>query len=323
MSRVINNSDHVEEKTRERVREVIERANYIPNKLARGLARQKSKTIGLIVPDISNPFFSNVMHGIEDAVTPKGYSMYLFNSNFDHDRENYFLEEMAQRRVDGVIISSAFLQNAPLIQRLNNTSMHIVCIQTHIDGIDCVNTTDYDGMCKLCQHLIELGHRKIGFICLDYRVNKNRIQAYKDSLTLNNIPLDTRYFKENINRIYSRNPGYDMANEILDLPDPPSAIMAHNDYLALGVYQAAREKGLKIPDDLSVTGYDDLALSPLMNPPLTTVNQPAYAMGEAGGAMLLKRLTAHSHNDNVPQSEVLFDTALVIRESTSGCAAHD
>jgi len=316
VSRVINDSELVEGKTRERVKEVITRTHYVPNKLARGLVRQMSKTIGLVVPDMSNPFFSNIIHGIEDVVTPKGYSMYLFNSNFDHDRENYFLEEMSQRRVDGTIVSSAFLQNVPLIQRLNNYAMRIVCIQTHIDGIDCVNTTDYEGMRKLCGHLLDLGHRKIGFVCLDFRVNRNRVEAYKDSLAERGIPLDPRYIRENTKRIYSLNPAHDMARELLDLPDPPSAIMAHNDYLAFGVYQAAREKGLKIPDDLSVTGYDDLTLSALVDPPLTTVSQPAYAMGEAAGELLLKSLSAPSPRENVRRREVLFDTSLVIRGST-------
>ena len=315
VSRVINNSELVKEKTRNRVRDVIDQINYIPNKLARGLVRQTSKTIGLIVPDIANPFFSDVMHGIEDVVTPKGYSIYLFNSNYDHDRENYFLEEMAERRVDGTIISSAFIQNLPFIQRLNGSTMRIVCIQTKIDGIDCVNTTDYEGMRKLCRHMVDCGHRKIGFICLDPRVNRLRLQAYKDSLAEYGIPLNPHYLRDTFRGKYSRNPGYILAKEILDSPSPPTVIHALNDYLAFGVYQAAKERGLKIPDDISVTGFDDLPLSSLMEPPLTTVSQPAYAMGEASGELLLKSMEARSPGP-AQRREVLFDTSLIIRGST-------
>ncbi len=314
VSRVINNSDLVDEKTRAHVKAIMEKTNYMPNKLAQGLVKQASKTIALIIPDVSNHFFADIIHGVEDNITKNGYSMYLCNSNFDHDRESRFLEDMVERCADGAIIISAFLQNVPLIHKLNSTSMRIVGIQTQINGIDCVNTTDYDGMRQVTEHLLELGHRKIGFICIDLRGCKFRYQAYLDALQSYGITPGNDYIKENTKNIYNDNPGYFMAKELLDLPNPPTAIQALNDYLALGVYKAIKERGLKIPDDISVTGYDDLQLSCLLDPPLTTVRQPAYEMGEAGAEILLKNITSGAANSS--RREVLFNTQLIVRNST-------
>lgn len=315
VSRVINDSELVGRKTRNKVLKVINELNYIPNKMAQSFAKQRSKTIALIIPDISNPFFADIVHGVEDIVNEHGYSMFLCNSNFDHEKETAYLKEMAERRVDGVIIISAFLQNVGLIQFLHKNAMRIVAIQSQIEGIDCVNTDDYDGMYEAINHLISLGHKKIGFICVDIRGCCNRFQAYKDALEHNNIPFNPQYVCENKSHFTTReNIGYLLTKELLSLNDPPTAIQTLNDYLAFGAYMAVSEMGLTIPHDISIIGYDDLVLSKLLNPPLTTVSQPAYAMGKAAGELLLKNI-----NEGLSEihKEIRLPTRLIIRESTS------
>lgn len=287
--------------------------HYIPNKLARGLVRQRSKTIALILPDISNPFFADIIHGVEDVSTPFGYSMFLCNSNFNHDKESSYLQEMAERQAEGAIIVSAFLQNVPQILRLNQSSMRIVGIQTQIEGIDRVNTRDYEGMKQAVTHLVKLGHRKIGFLCIDLRGCRARYKAYCDVLALNHIKANPAYVRENTKGIYTENPGYYMMKELLTLPDPPTAVQTLNDHLAFGAYQAIKEAGLRIPEDISIIGYDDIPLSSLIEPPLTTVHQPAYDMGKAGCELLMQRINSAASAES--SRELLFDTHLVKRSS--------
>lgn len=317
VSRVLNHKSKVDAETRARVERVIQEQDYTPNKLAQGLVKQRSKTIALIIPDISNPFFADIIHGVEDVCTPLGYSMYLCNSNFNHDQEGHFLTEMAERQVDGAIIISAFLQNQPLIRQLNRSSMCVVCIQTQIEGIDCVNTDDYVGMQQSIQKLIDLGHRRIGFVCIDKRGCRARYAAYCDTLAKHGIQLNPQYVKEHLENTHVTNPGYSMAKELLALPQPPTAIQTLNDHLAYGVYGAAQDAGLSIPQDLSVVGYDDLALSALLMPPLTTVHQPAYSMGEAGCELLMRNIASKRASDDRERREILFGTRYVQRASVA------
>lgn len=320
VSRVINNQGPIKQKTRERILKLVEETNYVPNKLAQGLVRQHSRSIALIIPDIANPFFADIIHGVENTLMPKGYSMYLCNSNFDHDRERRFLEEMAERRVEGVILISAFLQNEELIHRMDQNTMRVVCIQTQIEGLDCINTNDYDTMCQSVQHLIELGHRRIGFICIDRRGCRMRYSAYRNVLSRNGIAIDPAYVAENVNGKYSENPGYHMTKALLSLEEPPTAIQALNDYMAYGAYQAAHEMGLSIPGDVSIIGYDDLPLSKLLMPPLTTIRQPAYEMGLAGSEILLERIAQGPSLPGEPHIERLFKTEFLSRGSTAAPA---
>lgn len=321
VSRVVNNLGPINPKTRERIQKIIEETNYVPNKLAKGLVSQQSRTIALIIPDIANPFFADIIHGVENTLMPKGFSMYLCNSNFDHDRERRFLEEMAERRVEGVILISAFLQNEELIHRLDQNTMRVVCIQTQIEGLDCVNTNDYDSMCESIQHLVDMGHRRIGFICIDRRGCRMRYNAYRNVLARNGILNNPAYLAESINGKYAENPGYHLTCALLALEEPPTAIQALNDYMAYGAYQAAAECGLAIPRDLSIVGYDDLPLSKLLMPPLTTIRQPAYEMGKAGSEILLERIWQGPNLPGEPNIERKFATEFVSRGSTAAPSA--
>lgn len=312
VSRVINNSNLVSKKTKRKVMRIIEETNFIPNEMARGLLKKTSKTVAVIIPNISNPFFIELVHGIEDTVNKYGYSMFLCNSNLNREKEKEFIKQMAERRTDGIIITSTFLHDKEMIYRLHKR-LRIVTVQTEIEGIDCVNTTDRKGTREAIEHLISLGHTKIAMIGygLDVKASGNRRQEYIETLKRHNIPLRDKYI---INEGMKGNMGYFMANRLLDLPEPPTAIFALNDYLALGAYLAVMEKGLKIPDDISIVGFDNIMVAKLCNPPLTTVAQPVYSMGETAGKLLIENI---EDGPKAVRKEVLLPTRLIIRGSTA------
>lgn len=313
VSRVINGSTLVGKKTKVKVQKIIDEMNYIPNEMARGLIKRTSRTAALIIPDISNPFFTELIHGVEDVLNAQGYSMILCNSNFDHKKEKAYIMEMAERRVNGLIIISVFMQDSDLINRLNKTAMRIVAIQTNIEGIDRVNTNDYKGMTEAIEHLIGLGHRKIAYLCMDTRV-ETRLNAYKDALKRHDIPFEKDYIVEyDFGKGLKTNLGYSMTKKLLELPEPPTAIQALNDHIAFGAYMAVLEKGLEIPKDISIVGFDNVNMAKLLNPALTTVSQPIYELGEAGGELLIKSII--NGPDHI-QKEIVLPTQLIIRKST-------
>jgi len=318
VSRVLNDSDLVGKNTKFKVQKIMDEMNYIPNQIARGLMNNTSKAIGLIIPDIANPFFAELIQGVEDVANKNGFSMFLCNSNYNSEKEKAYMIDMAERRVDGVIIISAFKQDLELIKRLNKT-MKIITIQTRIEEIDGVKTDDQASMKEAINHLILLGHKKIAFICFDLRGCKERYKGYTEMLQLNNIQIKEEYIREyskECNALYNNkeNMGYIMTKELLELPEPPTAIQAMNDYIASGAYLAIKEKKLSIPKDISIIGFDNISISKLLNPALTTVSQPIYAMGETGGELLMKNILDGSNP--VPRMIVL-PTKFIIRESTA------
>lgn len=310
VSRVLNDSDLVGKKTKKRVQKIIQEYDFIPNNMARGLLKKTSKAIALIIPDISNPYFAELFHGVEDGVNPHGYSIFLCNSNYSHKKESDYIKEMAERRVDGLIIVSAYINDRGIIHNLNK-KMRIVTVQTQIEGIDGVQTNVEQGTMDSIEYLIKLGHSKIAFICLDTKENDKRYKAYMRALEQNDISVRQEYIYEGHMR---GNVGYEAAKYLLELPDPPTAVQTFNDYIAFGVYTATMEKGLKIPEDLSVVGFDDVAVGKLLNPPLTTVSQPIYTMGEVAADLLFKNII--DGPKPVPR-EVILPTKLQIRGSAS------
>lgn len=318
VSRVLNNSELVSKKTKIKVQKIMDELNYIPNEMARGLIKKNSKAIALIIPDILNPYYSELIKGVENVVNKQGYSMFLCNTNYNHNKEKAYILEMVERRVDGIIIISTFLQDQEFINNLKDR-IKIVTIQTFIDGIDNISTNDEKGMTEALEHLIKLGHKKIAFICIDIRNCSNRYKAYKDTLEKNGIPFRKEYVKEyladNVNvDMFKDSIGYKMTKQLLELKDPPTAIQTLNDYLAYGAYIAIKEKNLRIPDDISVIGFDDIIVSKIIDPPLTTVQQPIYDMGETGGELLLSNII---EGPKTVRREIILPTKLIIRKSTA------
>lgn len=312
VSRVINNSNLVNKQTKRKVLKVIEELNFTPNAMARSLVKKTSKTIGFMIPDVLNPFYMELIQSIEEVISKYGFSMYLCVTNQDPEKEEYYINEMLERRTNGLLAMCTSISATEVLRKaLQNIEM--VSIQADIEGIDKVDTTGEQGTFEIIEHLIKLGHTKIAFIGyrFDIKTLNNRLMGYKKALEKYNIPLRDEYILEGS---VLGNSGYYMAKKLLDLNDRPTAVHCFNEYLVMGAYLAIKEQGLKIPQDISLTGFDNLFVSRLMSPQLTTVSQPISAMGQIAGELLIKNILEGSKP--VKQSIVL-PTNLVIRGSTA------
>jgi len=312
VSRVINNSSLVNKQTKKKVLKVIEEMNFTPNALARSLTKKTNKTIGFLIPDILNPFYMEIIQSIEEVVSKQGFSMYLCVTNQDPKKEEFYLNEMLERRTSGLIVVCTSINNSELLEKARK-NIKMVSIHADIEGVDKIDTTGEQGTFEIIEHLISLGHKKIGFI--GYRFDivalNNRLLGYKKALEKHRIPIRDEYILEGT---VLGNSGYYMTNKLLDLDDPPTAIHCFNEYLAMGAYMAISERNLKIPQDISLTGFDDLFMSKLIRPRLTTVSQPISTMGQIAGELLIKNILEGAKP--VSQSIVL-PTKLIIRDSTA------
>jgi LacI family transcriptional regulator len=317
VSRVFNGNASVSKKTRKKVQKAIEELNYIPNALARGLVCQSSKTIGLVVSDLSNPFFTNVIDGIESILSEKGFSALLCDTHYSFEKEIRYISQMLEKRVDGIIIFDTNSRDVDLINRVKNI-IPIVSVQSNFKGVDSINTTDDIGAYEAVDYLIKLGHKKIAFLVYDNArlAVMNRLKGYVSAHRANGIPINRSYIINPTDDSSSKNAtigGYCMANELFDRHPEVTAIFAYNDAIAVGACLAANERGLKIPDDINIVGFDDIEMASLINPKLTTVAQPLFDMGKNAAELILKKLREGKESTT---QIILLPTSLVIREST-------
>ncbi len=313
VSHVINNTRPVSDTLRHRVVTAMQDLGYQPNTLARSLRRGKTHTIGVIVPDHSNPFFAEVARGIEDTSFEHGYSVIICNSDRDLHKERLYISVLVEKQVDGILFVAAGL-SADNIQPLLDRPMPLVIVDRHIPAlaVDSVLADNQRGGWLATQHLIELGHRRIGCIVgpEDITSSTERVAGYRQALSDHQLPPDEGLI---IRGDFQYESGYEAGERLLDLVPPPTAIFACNDLMAVGVMSRALEIGLAIPADLSVIGFDDIRPTVYANPPITTIKQPKYEMGVAATELLLARIR---DSGKTPQQQVL-ETSLIIRQSTA------
>jgi LacI family transcriptional regulator, galactose operon repressor len=290
VSHVINETRFVSEPLRKKVNAVIEELGYQPNRIARSLVMQKTHTIGVIISDIQNPFYTALVRGLEDATSPLGYNVMLCNTDEDADKEIGYLKALLEKRVDGIALATCFQGGEhPLISQLNQVSViTIVRKMTRLKS-DAVFADNIGGAYEAIEHLVSLGHRRIGVISGPSGISSGRerlegvFKAFaKHKITPNEAWMRTGDFK--------RKSGYVLAKSILSLKDRPTALFASNNQMTLGALQAFRELGVKIPKDVSIVGLDDTDWSILLDPPLTVIYQSPYDMGNNAGKMLLQRI---------------------------------
>ncbi|AUS96003.1 hypothetical protein CDQ84_02830 [Clostridium thermosuccinogenes] len=310
VSRVLNGNPAVSKKTRKKVEKIIEEMGYIPNALARGLVNNSSNTIGLIVSDITNSFFADVIQGIESVLSSYGISVFLCNTGYSREKEDSYILQMLSKRVDGLIIFSTYANHEDTIRKAKEI-VPIVTVQSSFDGVDCINTTDEKGAYDAVSYMIKCGHKHIAFLTYGYDNTTilDRKKGYIRALEDNGIPVDEKLI---ISSEFKPNCGYHMTQELLDKAPYVTAIFAYNDQIALGVYLCLQKRGLRIPEDISVVGYDDTELATLVNPSLTTVGQPRKEMGTSAAELLVKRI--RERKSFIPQT-VLLPTTLIERES--------
>ncbi len=311
VSRVLNNKPDVGDDTRAKILKIIEEMNYNPNSVARGLVMQKTHTIGLIIPDISNPFFPQIVRAVEDKAQQLGYSVILFNTDNHLERERKAVELFKSKQLDGLIVSLS-LGNEEILKDLKKANYPVVQIDRSVlDHIyPLVSIDNKKSAYQMVEYLLKKGHKKIAHISGDLNTTtaRERLLGYKKALKDYEININEDYIIEGD---YTQDSAYQAMQKLLKLKSPPTAVFAANDLSAAGVYKALFAAGLRIPEDMAVAGHDDINLASLLKPELTTMFQPKYKMGERAVTVLLKMID----NEEAEIEDQILNTDLIIRES--------
>jgi len=290
VSRVINNDPHVRAATRTRVMDAIERLGYVTNRQAQNLAKGQTHVIGVLVPELGNGYIGEIMRGIDSELDHAGYDLMLFTTHRRAAKESTYVASLAQGVVEGLLL--VLPRNpADYLGVLNTRKFPHVLIDHQ--GVDtnspAVGATNWQGGFVATEYLIGLGHTRIGFITgwMDLGCTQDRLAGYQAALRAHHLPEIPELIYEGD---FFQSSGIAGANVLLDLPEPPSAIFASNDVMAMGAMDAIRHRGLRIPDDVSVIGFDNIPQSAVVYPPLTTIQQPLEQMGRVATQVLLDML---------------------------------
>jgi len=311
VSRVLNRSDHkVNPETRDRVLAAVRALDYRPSALARGLQAKRTMTIGVIIPDISNLYYAEIVRGIQDRADEKGYSVLLQNTDRKEERILKSAHLLREKIVDGVVFSGGSLHGSETLSALKELRNRIVVIGRHEVDFPAALVDNIGGAAEAIQHLIDLGHRRIAFIGgpSDSTTMVDRLKGFDDAMTRNGLKIDPTLVMQG--DLTARS-GRSAAEKLLSEQNRPTAVFAGNDMTAFGVMYAARRLGLKVPDDLSVVGFDNVQLSSFFDPALTTVEIPRYSLGAGAVDMLIELISGAISN-----RQKWYRTSLVVREST-------
>ncbi|MBS4206695.1 LacI family DNA-binding transcriptional regulator [Bacillus sp. FJAT-50079] len=314
VSRVLNNkSEGIGDDTRKKVLSIIQELDYRPNSIARSMITKKTNTIGLIIPDIRNPFFPELVRGAEDVAKQSNYNIFLCNTDGDKASETEYIQLMQEKSVDGIIFTHSYATLSKQIEALaNQHNTPIVLLDRGLDDdqFSGVYIDNEKAGYLATKFLLELNHVKIGCITGPSHIpNSNkRLKGYAKALDEWGIVVNQNVI---IQGDYQWEGGYVAAKQLLQ-KEKVSAIFAFNDLMAFGVYQAAGELGMRIPDDLSVIGFDNLKYNEFMNPRLTTIDQSTYKMGEAAIQLLLKQIEAEEAFEH---QTIYLEPNLIVRES--------
>ncbi|MFZ4832208.1 ribose operon transcriptional repressor RbsR [Rouxiella sp. Mn2063] len=293
VSHVINNNRFVSEAIRDKVNAAIDQLNYAPSALARSLKLNQTRTIGMLLTASSNPFYSEVVLGVERSCYERGYSLILCNTDGDEERMNRSIETLLQKRVDGLIMMCTE-NHCPSQDALNRyPSLPIVMMDwSPFDGAnDIIQDNALIGGKMATQYLIDQGYTRIACITgpLDKTTAQQRLAGFRQAMHEANLDILPGY---EVSGDFEFAGGLSAMQQLLALAAPPDAVFASNDAMAVGVYQAVYQQGLSIPGDIAVMGYDDIQLAQYMTPPLTTIHQPKDELGELAIDTLLHRLQA-------------------------------
>ncbi len=318
VSHVLNNSAGVRDHLRKRVLDAVEAVGYQPSQLARGLRRDKTNMIGMIIPDITNPFFPAVVRGAEDIAFSNGYRLILCNTDNDHSKELAHLNELRTYLPAGlIVIPSVFSDLTVQAAFYRRAGASVVCIDRlprNWNG-DSVTANNEDGAYNATRFLIQMRHSKLAAITgpLHLTNARERLDGFKRALREARLPIAPEYIQETT---FDKQGGYSKTLILLRHIPRPTAIFAGNDMVALGALLAIREAGLRCPEDVSLMGFDDLDLAETTNPSLSSVSQPGYQLGATAARMLLDRI----EGDTSPAKHLVLETALKVRRSVAECS---
>lgn len=310
VSRVLNNSGPVSEKSRKKVCDAVEALDYKRNNLARSFRMRRSGSLMMISNDIRNPFLPPIVRGMEDAAAQMGYSLLIGNADNSSEKVLHYLNDVMMHKADGVILMTPCCPHDKLIEFARAVPM--VLLNTHLGhDIPSIGIDDTAAFACLAEHLISLGHRNIVyFAAARIGVAEKRLQGYRSALEKHQIPFKREFVLQIENTTMAS--GYDGMARLLERRERPTAVMAYNDQIAIGALRCAKEHGVRVPEDISITGFDDIAFSTAVEPALTTVHQPAYEMGKMAAERLFDVLngTACTQHTQLPEWK------LIVRAST-------
>lgn len=314
VSRVINNTGRVSDKTRRRVKQVMEDLHYVPNSNARSLVLQKTNILSLLITDIANPFYTTLARGAEDTAKRLGYRLLFGNSDEDYAKEKDYVDMILSTRVDGVLFAPAGDGSAAHLQQLEQHRIPFVLLDRDVPGItaDRIIGESRDGARKLIEHLLKLGHTRIALIngSEDVSTARERHAGYREALKLNDIPYDEELV---LHLGYREEAERNFLERLLAQNKPPTAIFAANNFIALSVIQSLRSIGLSVPENLSVVCFDDLGFASVLNPFLTVAAQPAYQFGALGMERLVDLIENGSSSG--PRT-IILPSELIVRSSS-------
>lgn len=301
----------VSPETRARVQAVIDELEYYPNELARGLRLKQSSTVGLLIPNIMNAFYAEVAQAFEAYCHGEGFLVMLCNSEGDAEREAKYVQALRAKQVDGLVVIP-YSEPAALLRPILQAKIPVVLLEHDMPGVPCIAIEEFRGGQIGTEHLLGLGHRRIALLrqTPTSALSSERVNGYQAALSQAGIAYDSSLVVE-CNATQAE--GYRVMGELLALPEPPTAIFAHNDVLALGACHAIRQAGLRVPEDVSVVGYDDITSAAYLNPPLTTVHFPKAEMGRRAGELILGLL----RGEGASVATRTLPVELIVRESTA------
>ncbi|MEZ8824256.1 substrate-binding domain-containing protein [Vibrio sp. 10N.261.55.A7] len=312
VSHVINNSRYVSEEISERVNKAAKELNYAPSALARSLKMNRTKTIGMLVTTSTNPFFGEVVKGVERSCYQAGYNLILCNTEGDSERMKASINTLLQKRVDGVILMCSTLEGERIdvFERYPDIPVVVMDWGPMLFTSDKIQDNSLRGGYMAAKYLIESGHKEIGCITgpLIRHQAQMRYEGYKRALNEAEIEINPKWIVE---ADFECEGGYQAFNTMKERGALPSSIFVCNDMMAMGVLNAANEQSVQVPQDISIIGYDDIQLSKFMTPALTTIHQPKYRLGKAAVDTLLEKLDKQSNEAIVVQLE----PTLTVRKS--------
>jgi len=319
VSRTINHVPTVNPKLAKRVWEAIRELNYYPNTQARALVSGRSRMLGLIVSEITNPFFPELIQGFEDVAVENGYEILIGSTNYEPDRMQRCIRRMVERNAEGVAVMTFGIEQ-PLLDQLadRNVPLVFVDVAPNRPGMSVLKVDYHHGIRQGVQHLAALGHRRIAFVSGPLRLHsaQSRLAAVKKALSECGIPVDETLLVEGDHTMEG---GMTATERLMSQKDMPTAIMCSNDMLAIGVLHELSRTGMRVPDDLSVIGFDDIHMAAMVIPPLTSIQMSRTDLASAAVSAL------RGHLEGAPKREYKIDTRLVVRESTGfprGTMAH-
>ncbi|TLS52604.1 LacI family transcriptional regulator [Paenibacillus antri] len=319
VSRVLNGKDRVKNSTKAKIEEAIRKLNFQPDQNARSMIKKETKTIGMVVPELSNEYWAQLFDVLQHLFWERGYTIFIGTTERNLEKEATVVKTFIERRVDGIIFGSALPRPNPdrTMELLERFAVPTVSLDPRMKGLHCVVGDHLQGATDAVEHLIRLGHRSIAYVGGPI-VPDNRELGLRNACLLNDLPVNEALFRRTSDSPTFQS-GYAEMKRLLGEGESFTAVFGFNDAVAFGCIRALEEAGKRIPDDVAIVGYDDIQMATVFKPRLTTVRQPVREIGEALATLLLRALSeTPDAQRSFPRTHIAFKTELVVRDSCGG-----